>query len=50
MKAVGDKELMEQFKACKHKVESISDNFGQKFYMLSDKREYIRSLMVKMIN
>ena len=34
-KVVGDKEFTEQFKAGKHKVESISENFGQKFYMLS---------------
>ena len=46
-KVVGDKEFMEQFKAGKHKVESISENVGQKFYMLSDKREYIRSGIVK---
>ena len=49
-KVVGDKECMEQFKAGKHKVESISENFGQKFYLLSDRREYIRSDIVKMIN
>ena len=49
-KVVGDKEFMEQFKVGKHKVESISVDFGQKFYMLSDKREYIRSDIVKMIN
>ncbi len=41
-KVVGDKEFMEHFKACKHKVESISENFGHKFYMLSDRKEYIR--------
>jgi hypothetical protein len=49
-KVVGDKEFMEQFKQGKHKVESISENVGQKFYMLSDKREHIRSDIVKMIN
>ncbi len=49
-KVVGDKEFMEQFKAGKHKAESISENVGQKFYMLSDKREYIRSDIVEMIN
>ena len=49
-KVVGDKEFMEQFKAGKHKIENISENFGQKFYMLSDKQEYIRSDIVKMIN
>ncbi len=32
---VDDKEFMEQFEAGKHTVESISDNFGQKFYVLS---------------
>ncbi len=49
-KVVGDKEFMEQFKARKHTVESISENFGQKFFMLSDKREYTRSDIAKMIN
>ncbi len=49
-KVVGDKEFMEQFKAGKHTVESISDNVGHKFYLLSDKREYIRSDVVRMIN
>ena len=49
-KVVGDKEFMEQFKAGKHKVESVSANVGQKFYMLSDKREYIRSDLVKTLN
>ena len=49
-KVVGDKEFMEQFKAGKHKLESTSKIVGQKFYMLSDKREYIRSLIFKMIN
>ncbi len=49
-KVVGDKEFMEQFQAGKHLVESISEHFGQKFYMLSDKHEYIRSDSVKMIN
>jgi hypothetical protein len=42
-KVVGDKEFMEQFEVGKHNVESISENVGQKFYMLSDNREYIRS-------
>ena len=41
---------MDKFKPGKHKVESISENVGQKVYMLSDKREYIRSDIVKMIN
>ncbi len=49
-KVVGDKEVMEQFKAGKHKVESIYEIVGQDFYMLSDKREYIRSDIVKMTN
>ena len=49
-KVVGDKEFMEQFKVGKQTVESISDNFGQNFYMLSDKREYTRSDIAKMIN
>ena len=47
-KTVGDKEFMSQFKAGEQTVESISENFGQKFYMLSDNREYIRSDIVKM--
>jgi len=38
-KAVGDKEYMGNFRAGTHTVESISTNFGQKFYTLSDKRE-----------
>ena len=41
-KAVGDKEFMDQFKRGEHTVESISGNFGQKFYKLSDGREYLR--------
>ncbi len=49
-KAVGDKEFMSLFKAGKHIVQSISENLGQKFYLLSDKREYIRSDIVRMIN
>ncbi len=49
-KKLGDKEFMDQSKAGKHKVESISDNFGQKFDMLSDRKEYIRSDIVKMAN
>ncbi len=49
-KKLGDKEFMDKVKPGKHKVEGISENFGQKFYMLSDKREYIRSHIVKMIN
>ena len=49
-KKLGDKDFMDKFKPGKHKVESISENFGQKFYMLSDRKEYIRSDIVKMIN
>ena len=47
-KAVGDKEFMDQFKKGEHTVESISENFGHKFYKLSDGKEYIRSDIVKM--
>ena len=47
-KAVGDKEWMSNFKAGEHTVVSISENLGQKFYKLSDGREYIRSDIVKM--
>lgn len=46
-KAVGDKEWMSNFKPGDRTVESISENFGQKFYSLSDKMEYIRSDIVK---
>ena len=49
-KKLGDKEFQDAFKPGKHKVESISENFGQKFYVLSNKREYIRSDLVKMLN
>ncbi len=38
-KAVGDNEWMDQFKAGGHTVETMSDNFGQKFYKLSDDKE-----------
>ena len=41
---------MENFKKGEHTVESISESFGQKFYKLSDKREYIRSDLVRMKN
>ena len=47
-KAVGEKEFMSQFKPGEQTVESISENFGQKVYRLSDQREYIRSDIVKM--
>jgi len=49
-KKIGLKEFQDPFKPGRHKVESISENFGQKYYMLSDNREYIRSDLVKMIN
>ncbi len=49
-RVAGDKEFMDQFKVGKHKIESISENFGQKFHLLSDKCEYIRSDIVKMRN
>ena len=47
---VGEKEWMERFKKGEHTVESISENFGQKFYMLSNGQELIRSDIVKMKN
>ena len=47
---VGEKEFMTNFKKGEHTVESISENFGQKFYKLSDGREYIRSDIVLMKN
>lgn len=47
-KQVGDKEFMSDFKSGEHKVTSISSNFDQKFYRLSDGREYIRIDIVKM--
>ncbi len=46
-KILGDKEFVGHFRADKPTVESISENFGQKFYKLSDGREYIRSDIVK---
>ena len=49
-KKLGHKEFQDAFKPGKQTVESISENFGQKYYMLSDKREYVRSDLVKMIN
>ncbi len=49
-KKLGDKDFMDKFTPGKHKVESVSENVGHKFYMLSDKREYVRSDIVKMIN
>ena len=49
-KKLGHKEFQDAFKPGKHKVESITENFGQQFYKLSDKREYVRSDLVKMLN
>ena len=49
-KKLGEKEFMDAFKPGRHKIESISEHFGQKFYTLSDRKEYIRSDLVKMIN
>ena len=49
-KKSGHKEFQDAFKPGNQKVESISENLGQKFYTLSDKREYIRSDLVKMIS
>ena len=45
-KQVGDKEWMDQFKAGEHKVVSISKNFDQTYYKLTDGREYLRSDIV----
>ena len=49
-KKIGLKEFQDAFKPGKQTVESISEQFGQKYYRLSDKREYVRSDLVKMIN
>ena len=49
-KAVGDKEFMDQFKRGEHTVESMSENFGQKFHKLSDGKEYIGTDIVRMKN
>ena len=49
-KTVGDEEFMDQFTRGEHTVESISENFGQKLYKLSDGKEYIRSDIVRMKN
>ena len=46
-KILGDKEFVGAFRPGRHKVESISTNFGQKFYKLDDRREYIRADIVK---
>ena len=42
-KQVGDKEWMSNFKPVDRKVESISENVGQKFSMLSHGVEYVSS-------
>ena len=47
-KKIGLKELQDPFKPGRPTVESISEQFGQKYYRLSDNREYIRSDLVKM--
>ena len=49
-KKLGHKEFQDAFKPGKQTVVSISESFGQKFYLLSDKREYVRSDLVKMLN
>ena len=49
-KKLGHKEFKDAFKPGKQTVVSISESFGQKFYTLSDKREYVRSDLVKMLN
>ena len=49
-KKLGLKEYQDPFKPGRPTVESISEQFGQKYYMLSDRREYVRSDLVKMIN
>ena len=49
-KKLGHKEFQDAFKPGKQTVESISESFGQKFYTLSDRRHYIRSDLVKMLN
>ena len=47
-KKLGDKEHMNNFRAGTYEVVSISENLGQKYYKLSDGKEYIRSDIVKM--
>lgn len=47
---VGDKEFMDQFKKGEPTMESISGNFGHKFYKLSDGKEYIRNEIVRIKN
>ncbi len=50
LKKLGMKEFQDAFKPGKQTVVEITENFGQKYYRLSDKREYIRSDLVKMLN
>ena len=50
IKKVGDREFLTRFKNGEFTLESISVNFGQKFYKLSDGKEYIRSDIVRMKN
>lgn len=47
---VGEKEFMDNFKPGEFTVESMNENFGQKFYKLSNGMEYIRSDIVRMKN
>ena len=47
-KQVGEKETVDNFKPGEHKVASISENFNQKSYKLTDGREYIRAGIVNM--
>ena len=49
-KKLGHKEFQDAFKPGMQTVESISESFGQKFYTLSDRRHYIKSDLVKMLN
>ena len=46
----GDKEFVGAFRSGKQKVESISAQFGQNYYRLDDRREYIRADIVKVTN
>ena len=47
---VGEKEFMDKFKPGEFTVESRRESFGQKFYKLSNDKEYIRSNIVRMKN
>ncbi len=49
-KKLGHKEFQDAFKPGKQRVVELSDNFGQKYYRLSDKCEYMGSDLVKMLN